>query len=166
MLIDATIFVGEINVPNIDSPGVSENLNYFINKYEKKFLTILFGSFVYDKLSVELAKEEGSRDPIFASLINKVDKQSVANFVYKFYMDDQAVLTAGIGVVKPKAENSEKVSSHRKVIRAWNEMSDWVNDSDNIKWFKEWYSVNDFSGFAIECPKRWLEFSKINLLNI
>lgn len=43
MLIDRSYFIGEINIPNTHLPQVGENLDWFIEKYEPKFLRILMG---------------------------------------------------------------------------------------------------------------------------
>lgn len=47
MIINASYFVGEINIPNTDSGPILERVNFFIQKYEPEFLTDLLGYPLY-----------------------------------------------------------------------------------------------------------------------
>jgi hypothetical protein len=47
MLIDTSYFVGELNIPNTDSPAVVEKLTWFINKYEVDILRDILGVDLY-----------------------------------------------------------------------------------------------------------------------
>lgn len=53
-------------------------------------------------------------------------KSLIANYVYFHWQDDQQTQTVGLGEVATKAENAVQVSAQNKMIRAWNEMIDWV----------------------------------------
>lgn len=171
MQIDATYFIGEINIPNVDQPSVLENLNLFIKKYEKRFLILLLGDTVYDDFINGL-----SEDPIPVKwselrdrLINSEDKESpIANYVYYWYMRDQSTTSTGIGETKPNAENASIVRSSDKQVRGWNEMSDWI--CINRAWFNDFYSLNGFIGGYYNIHWKYLKhydpFAKINTLNL
>jgi hypothetical protein len=47
MLINASYFVGELNIPKVSNTDVSEKLAWFINKYESELLTNLLGYSLY-----------------------------------------------------------------------------------------------------------------------
>lgn len=50
MFIDASYFVGELSIPNTESQGVQERINFFIKKYESIFLQDLLGYSLYKAL--------------------------------------------------------------------------------------------------------------------
>ncbi len=53
-LIDRTYFIGELNIPNTDTPAIGELLDWFIEKYEEKFLTDVLGYSLYKALKAGL----------------------------------------------------------------------------------------------------------------
>lgn len=174
MLIDATYFIGEINIPNVDQPAVLENVNLFINKYEKKFLILLLGQSVYDDFINGLSENpiQNKWIDLRDKIINSEDKESpMANFVYYWYMRNFATTSTGIGETKPNAENASIVSGVDKQVRAWNEMSDWV--WVNREWFSDFYALNGFiygGYYPWDCHnyygRHYNPFAKINPLNI
>lgn len=168
-LIDATYFYGEINVPNIDTPGaVLENLEDLIKKYEAKFLKTLLGKSVYELFIAEMAKPDDEQEQIWKDLKSilvdeEIKLSPIANYVYRFYQYNQFTVSTGSGEKQAKNENSTRASVVPKVVRAWNEMSDWM--MDNRGWFIEFYSDNEFEGyyFSVLFHSSWEhEFSKIN----
>jgi len=165
-LIDATYFIGEINVPNTDTPAVQENINFFIKKYEAKFLKTLLGVSVYASFIAEMAKPVDEQAQIWkdlkSKLVDEENKQSpIANYVYKFFQYNGFTVTTGTGETKPKNENSTRASIVPKVVRAWNEMSDWVIETRG--WFVDFYTENDFNGYYLSSwPVCNDEFAKIN----
>lgn len=171
MFIHPTDFIGEINIPNTDAPGVADNLNYFIKKFENRFLKLYLGHFVYEDLLIQVELPEYDRSEAFKKLIKKLEdnKEIIADYVYKFYMYNEMGLTAGTGVVKPQSENSEPASPKSKVIKAWNEMSEWVHDPCNVAWFREWYRDNDYKGYYFDAYYYHTfreEFSFVNSFNL
>lgn len=147
-LIDQSFFILDIDVPNTDNQGISEKLDGFIKKYEKRFLELLLGASVYVDFMAGL-----ELDPIpekWQDLKNKlVDsdlKQSpIANYIYKFFMYSNSFPAVGLGVSIPKAENSIIISPIDKVVYAWNEMAEFVIDSR--EWFNKFYADNSLTGY-------------------
>jgi hypothetical protein len=56
MLIDASYFVGELNIPNTDKPEVLERLNWFIAKYEVVILRDVLGTDLYREFMTVLGQ--------------------------------------------------------------------------------------------------------------
>jgi len=50
----------------------------------------------------------------------------IANYVYYWWMRNEATQTAGVGEVMTKTENSYRTSPATKMIKAWNDMVDMV----------------------------------------
>lgn len=151
MLIDVSYFVADLNIPNTGQQDVSEKLEWLINKHEPDLLTMLLGYELYS-----LFKDAVSVDPIeprFQSLKNgaayqdcygntvkwmgiapmpepgSVFKQSlVANYVYWHWQKSMVTQSVGIGEAATTAENAVMVSPGLKMIRAYNEMVDWVRE--------------------------------------
>jgi hypothetical protein len=133
-LIDASYFTAEINIPNADKPEVSELIDTFIEKYEKRFLHELLGHGLYTDFIAGVAVKPVP-DAIWTDLKNGTNytynqrtynypgiKNAIANYVYYWYMRNNATETTGIGEVVNKAENAVRVSPSIKMSRAWNEM--------------------------------------------
>ena len=59
MLIDTSYFVGELNIPNTDSPAILERLTWFINKYEVEILRDVLGTDLYRAFMDALGQGEG-----------------------------------------------------------------------------------------------------------
>lgn len=55
-------------------------------------------------------------------------KSPIANYVYWHWLKDQTTQTVGLGEVASKSENAQLVSPATKMVRAWNEMSEWVEE--------------------------------------
>lgn len=137
-LIDDTYFVGELNIANTDNPAVIENLNGFINKYQIKYLKMLLGDSLYAEFIAGITpvpipgtdpQEYAPIDAKWANLLNAIVQSDIkvcpiANFVYFYFVRDQAVYNAGINVVVAKGENSVTADSKVKTARAWNEMNE------------------------------------------
>jgi hypothetical protein len=50
----------------------------------------------------------------------------IANYVYYWYMRKQATQTTTVGEVATKTENAVRTSPGAKMVRAWNEMVQWI----------------------------------------
>lgn len=75
-------------------------------------------------------------------------KSPIANYVYWHWMKDATTQTVALGQVKSKSENAEIVSPAEKMVRAWNEMSEWVEElyyyfNANYSVYPEWRFEND-----------------------
>jgi L-rhamnose mutarotase len=171
-IIDISFFVGEINVPNADKPGISENLELFIKKYQKRFLVMLLGQDVWKDFMDGLAEDpvESKWTELKAKFVDDDTKESpIANYVYYFYMRDGASSTTDVGETIAKTENSSVISPARKMVRAWNEMCDFVNDTQ--EWFHDYYATynlnHDHYFFNLYCYHTYRnEFAKQNVLNL
>lgn len=62
------------------------------------------------------------------TITGSAKKSLIANYVYCHWMADQASQTVGLGEVATKAENATVVSPAVKMVRAWNEMADWIRE--------------------------------------
>lgn len=144
-LIDYSFFNTEINIPNLNRPGVLEPLNNMIKKWEPKVLTGLLGYKLYkaftdgilvdpiDQRWVDLkdGKEYTTSSGVFKKWIGLVivdgtEKLALsANYVYYKFLRYQAEQNSGVGAVATKTENSQRVSPARLQAKAWNEMVEW-----------------------------------------
>lgn len=127
-LIDHTFFVGELNIPNTHRPDVQERLLWFIKKYEPEFLNAVLGAPLYAAFQTGIAAAEPEAVwTVLKNALMHVDgdfKYSpIANYVYYWYMRDQATITTGVGEAKPNVDHAAPAESAQKMVRAWNEMS-------------------------------------------
>ena len=128
MLIDTTYFFGELHIPNLNKVDVAEQLTAFIEKYEEEFLTNLLGYEMYQDEDGDLfygtEYDHIGRVIMWKGLIDEEKKLSViANYVYYWWMRNNASQTTGVGETITKAENSVRTSPSAKMTRAWNEMA-------------------------------------------
>jgi len=151
-LIDVSYFFGELLVANATVAGgpVGEELQLYIDKYEKQFLRYTLGhdlaaAFAAGLLvtppieqrwtdlldGVEFTDQSG-RGYTWRGLKPPIDgtsKQSpIAMYVYFFYQKNLYTQSAGVGEVTTKNENAVKANPGEKMARAWNEMSSWIRD--------------------------------------
>lgn len=137
MIIDATYFIGEINIAQLGQPEVLESVNRFIAKYEKKFMREFFGYELSEKIYLE---NETPTDPDIALILNgaivticgktyewlglkNAEKISpIANYVFFYYTEDLLTNQSGIGQTFNRAENADVVSPDSKLAFVWNEM--------------------------------------------
>lgn len=147
MLIDASYFVGELNIPDTSNSSVAERLNFFIAKYEEELLRSVLGHSLYaafiagtkDKEEADIDQKwkdlrdgknytnsSGNAD-YWMGLRKAATKQSmIANYTYYWWLRDKASLSSAVGEVAPATDGSQKVSPANKMARAWNEMQPWI----------------------------------------
>lgn len=136
-LIDATYFIRNINIPNIDIAKISnavtlERLNWFIMKYEPECLLKILGYSLYKAVLTENSTR--ITELIFGAeyvnswgttkkwegLIQPTPKISlIANYIYYYFQEASATQTSGVNTNVPKGEASEAVSVGDKMIYAW-----------------------------------------------
>lgn len=162
-LINETYFIGELDIPNTNRTDVVERLQFFIDKYEEKFLTDLLGYELYKNFKAGvtaypiLSKWSSLRDggeytyngrlTKWNGLIqSNIPSSMIANYVYYHWMRNEVTQSTGLGEVSTKSENAVRVSPSGKMTRAWNEMVEQVwklvafldtNVSDYTGW--NWY---------------------------
>ncbi|RZK45849.1 MAG: hypothetical protein EOO97_00405 [Pedobacter sp.] len=145
-LIDGTYFIGELNIPNLDKEHVRQSLEVFMTKYQKRFLTLLLGEDVYKAFKAGLEESQVSEEwvKLRDKLVDEDTKQSpIANYVYWFFMYNNATQTTDNGEVIASAENSTVISPVTKMVRAWNEMCDFVHNTR--QWFHDFYAEYDLN---------------------
>lgn len=151
MILDKSYFIGELDIPT-NNANIEPSLNYFIEKYEKQFLVGILGYELYllfaaaymidpiatpykellegDNYEYEgvIYRWEGLKETIIEPdpnndppIVGKY-RSIIANYVYYRWMRDKDLQNVGIGVVATKAENSTKVSSASKAVRAMSEL--------------------------------------------
>jgi len=162
-LIDRTYFIGEINIPNKDSSLVSGTLDAFIKKYEPLFLKYALGYNTSQEFIAALATPSPAqkwvdlRDGKEYSLngynyfwpgLKNTERNPIAYYVYYWYMRNQVSSTAGLGEVKPAAENAAAANSSWRMAQAWNACSLLVDELNqyllaNAAVYTEWNSSLD-----------------------
>lgn len=148
-IIDASYFIGEINIAQVDTPAVNSKLTLFINKYVPLILDELLGYSVAKEFLAAVAAapgvplatkwsdllngkiyEVGGVEYKWQGFANAEKMSLLANFVWYRYAVDQVNQTVGAGNVKPVFENAEAVSPAYKTESVWNEAIKWVEQLD------------------------------------
>jgi len=140
-LIDKSYFIGELSISQISQPAVEELLTVFINRYEPQFLTDILGygfqklflanltqpRFVALRDGAEFTDPNGSLHK-FYGIANATTKNSpIANFVFYKYVRDKYEQQRGIATVSPKAENATVIAPEYTLIKAYNDMVDYIH---------------------------------------
>lgn len=119
-IITKSDFTTDIKIANKSDVAVNEDLTNFINKYEPRFLNMLFGPDFAALFVAGLAM-----DPVpqrWTDLLTPDLRIAMASYIYYYYQRDQYSQTVGIGVVKTNPQNALLWSARDKVARAWEEM--------------------------------------------
>jgi hypothetical protein len=142
--IDASYFFGELNVAQKSDSSVSASLTAFIDEMEPMLLTDFFGYDLYKAYVAGIAgstqiykdirdgKEYTNRQGIstkWRGLIfttGSAKKSLIANYVYWHWMRNEASVTTGTGEKVPDAQNASNATPVSKMVRAWNQMVDWL----------------------------------------
>ena len=144
MFLDDTYFQGELSLPNLkySSCGIStmleivghETLEWYIEKYEQRYLVDLLGEDLYSRFIAGLAANDET-DEKWIDLRNKIFNVSgefgyspAANYVYFFAYRDGQTKTSMNGEVRGKQSEASIVSANRKLAKAWNDMVDMSED--------------------------------------
>lgn len=142
-------FKGENTIAQIGGTvgGVDNTVQGFIDKYEKKFLKELLGTELYEEFVAGLLVQP--IDVKWTDLRDTTDlKQMIIDYVYYWYMQNQATSTAGMSEVKGKTDNATPVNNVTKMIRSWNEMVEAARLFDlstdtyptwNRVYWRDWY---------------------------
>lgn len=127
-------FVGENMIAQKEAvPGVQQSVQIFIDKYEPKFLKVLWGKTLYEEFVVGITPVPVDPptipptylpiDPKWIALRDDADiKTMLICYTYWFYQANSITSTVGTGTAKTKSENSTPASPIDKMTRSWNEM--------------------------------------------
>jgi hypothetical protein len=153
--IDETYFVGALNIPNTDKDYVLQRLTSFIDTLELELLQDVLGyplykAFVAATGDYDPDASNASIDQKWLNILEGAEytgrdnrlhfwkgllfeqgttpRSLIANYVYYYWLKDNTTQTVGIGEATAKAENSDNASPMIKMVSAWNEMSEWIND--------------------------------------
>jgi hypothetical protein len=154
MLLSKSYFFGQLMIAQLSQSTVEATLNAMIAKYEPIFLDCVLEPTIVDEMMIAYNASIAAEDPVplipkwqkllygsafvdsygdsrrWNGLISDNDalvKQSpIANYVYYWYMRDNASQTVGNGEKKNKSENAVDANPNHKMCRAWNEMTDAV----------------------------------------
>lgn len=87
----------------------------------------------------------------------------IANYVYYWFTKDAYTQTASMGEVKTVTENAISVAPGLKMIRAWNEMSEWIDEM--VSYINSGhYEYPEWQDQDVRCMLN--TFQKINQFNI
>lgn len=141
MFLDNTYFQGELSIPNlifVEPKGVGtmiqavneQSFNWYLGKYEVKFMNELLGSEMYARMMKEI--EDGNE---WGKLRNKIfvftgsgSYSPAANYVYFYSIRGMQTQTSSEGEVRGRKDYSSIVSVSPKLVRIWNDMVDMIAD--------------------------------------
>lgn len=132
-------------------------------KMDQRWVDLLNGK-EYIGLDARRHKWQG----FIAAIDDTTPKKSIiANYVYYYWMRNNATHTTGTTEVVANAENAINVSNNAKAMSAWNEMVDWLHE---MIWFLDTANAYDYNYY----PGWWLQnryyllkkYKKINLFNL
>ena len=172
MIIDHTYFIGERNIPGTGKLDVQERLNYFIAKYEPKLLRALLGDSLYAAYKAGIAagtpdakwlalkngktyQEANGKTKIWTgfTVVDGINKFSlIADYVYFYWMRDNASQSTAIGEVRNLTKESKPVSPEDKMRNAWNSMAEWI------------WELAHFLNCHTEDYPQWLEHDVLQML--
>lgn len=159
-------FKGERTIPQLEQSHVRDNVQWFIDKYEPKFLTELLGATLYGEFKTGLTQQP--IDPKWLSLRDETDlKSMIVDYVYYWYIRNWVTITAGVGEVKGKSDNATQVSSADKMVSSWNEMAKMARLFDlNTETYPNWHRVywrNWYFGCHWHLPDIYRDINSMNI---
>ena len=135
---------GELFIPNSvavpsinpNNPNAVDNLQSFIDKYEKTLLVDVLGIDQYNTLRANQSQTSG----IWFDLINGKEyenkvwaglKPLIASFVFCKYLENDKSYYTSVGMERSKAENSISVNPTEKIVEVWNSFIEMYQGSFN-----------------------------------
>lgn len=156
----AAYFNGELEIPNITGSSNVEvenlaALSWMIKKHEPKFIHGLLGDNLYALYAAAIASTPAITSGIYFDLnaqiyiedaTNHLYQSSAANYVYFRFWRNNQTQTLSTGGAKAKIENADAISMNGKMIEAWNEMSEKVNE------IRQWIEdhITDYPTYTTE----------------
>ena len=147
MIIDVTYFINEIVIQDLETSGSqtgagamlaqgrNEAMNMFIAKYESEFLKKLLGKELADAFRAGLKEDPISEKwgKLKSLLIDEELKISpIANYVYYWYKRNASSTSTSLGEVKANQSYAINVSEANKMVRAYNEMCDQIEEFHSL----------------------------------
>jgi hypothetical protein len=148
MLIDRTYFVGELNIPNTSQAAIGSLTDHFIAKYEEEWLREVLGYTLHKAFRAGwqapspaqkwtdlvdgVEYTSNAKTKFWRGLVSAVSGESsfdlspIANYVYYWYIRNNYTQTSTMSEVKATNENAAIANPSLKMVRAWNEMSQWI----------------------------------------
>lgn len=178
MFLTDKYFQGELSLPGFKYMGETvglgvvtqvisqNNLDWFIQKYERLFLIDLLGYDLYKNMVNGLSEPDNEkwtalRDVIFRSE-GEYMFSPAANYVYFFTMRDGRTTTTTKGEVKDTQDHAMSTTEANKLIKAWNDIYPQVciiyrflNDN--------WGTYKNYGDKRCLCYKR---FEPVNVFGI
>lgn len=121
-IIDKQYFWGGLALSNLSEEEELNELDRYIAKYQKEYLTVMFGA----------AIALDTPDAIIDLLVDTDTLTSpIANYVYFHFRRDNATMTTTVGEKKTMISKTSYSSSNEKLVAAWNEMARWSGELHN-----------------------------------
>ena len=147
-IIDTSFFFGQLNIAQKSDSSVSTSLQALINELEPALLADLLGYDLYKQYLAGIAlgsptakwtelrdgKEYTNRQGVLSKwkglkyTDGSTTRSLIANYVYWHWLQNEASETTGTGEKMPANQNAVNTSPANKMIRAWNEMVDMINE--------------------------------------
>jgi hypothetical protein len=142
-MIDTSIFTGKINLAQTGNTSGDNVVQGFIDDYEPEFLQKALGYQLSKEFLAGIAIEP--TDQKWLDLRDGVEyqrnghthkfiglKKPCANYVYRQFIEDDAINQTLVGAATSETDNAKRVSPEPKIIDAWNQMATWLKD---LHWF-------------------------------
>jgi hypothetical protein len=94
-------------------------VQWFINKYEPRYLAMLLGEELANSLQTECVKD--GHDRKWDALAEKV-RPMLAGYIYFYYRMDEDTQSTGVGEVAGQSENAARTTPSYKMAKVWNDM--------------------------------------------
>ena len=165
-IISPSFFVANINIPNSGDASIASTINWFIQKYETRFLQNALG---YPLYKAYLATPSAARfqdilngkeytdwngrttkwDGLVINLSDTQKTSPIANYVYYWYTRNNITQSTGVAEVIASSENATTVSPRKKMASAWNEMRtqviilvEFIEQNPTV--YPEWDPIDKF----------------------
>lgn len=156
-LVNATFFLGEINIPNaVASVAAADNLTYMIAMHEPECLLKVLGYPLYKLFETEssprmVALLSGSEYldnngnlAMWKGLVYGTNKSLIAYYIYEKWARSKATVVSGTGNSVAKQNAAEAVSFGDKIIYSQNRFSELTEELLSFLWN---YTILDIAAF-------------------
>lgn len=148
-LINSSFFIRDINLVNLSEPKVLERLNYFIAKYETELLRKILGLSLYNALLSESSQRitdlsygtgytiQNGFERYWYGLVHDTNISLIANYVYYYYQQANALQTTGTSTKASKSEAGVSSSPRDKMVSAWKFFAEETRLMCSFLWNKQ-----------------------------